>query len=308
MRKFILTIFTALCAGFAFEAASQNVSDLIISEVCAEPDSSGILDDYGKRNGWIEIFNTSQGTVNFGGCYLTDDRGNLTKSLIPKFDKRTLLSPRQYTLFYAVGDGSKGTFYTDFTISKGSTIYLVSNDGKTIIDSLQIPSNIPAGKSVVKLAIDKQQRVFSTAEGLHQPSPMQPNGNLNAETGAQKVAREDPHGFILAIVSIMVVFCALALLWWIFSLLGKSLGSKPAEKKKPSKSSGEPTPEEAAAIFMALQMESGSEEEAAIAMALHLHLSCSTHDSESYVITIRRSQTAWSAPGGNFRCLPSKNN
>ncbi|MBP5382197.1 MAG: lamin tail domain-containing protein, partial [Bacteroidales bacterium] len=50
----------------------QNLSDLIISEAMPGNPAS-VTDDYGNHPDWIEIFNTSQGTVNFGGCFLTDD-------------------------------------------------------------------------------------------------------------------------------------------------------------------------------------------------------------------------------------------
>lgn len=109
----------------------------------AEPDSTGILDEYGRRTGWIEIFNKSQGTVNYGGCFLSDDRNNLKKSPITKSDSRTKLGPRQVVLFHASGDGSDGTFYTGFEIRRGSTVYLVSNDGRTIVDSVNVPANLP---------------------------------------------------------------------------------------------------------------------------------------------------------------------
>ena len=87
-------------------AGAQNVSDLIISEVMPVPDSTSLVDDFGARNGWVELFNTSQGTVNIGGCYLTDDRSNLRKSMISTLDRSTRLGPRQSVVFYASGDQS----------------------------------------------------------------------------------------------------------------------------------------------------------------------------------------------------------
>lgn len=90
MKRKLLTIIGAILFGITTIHA-QNVSDLIISEVMAEPDSTGILDEYGRRTGWIEIFNKSQGTVNYGGCFLSDDRNNLKKSPITKSDSRTKL-------------------------------------------------------------------------------------------------------------------------------------------------------------------------------------------------------------------------
>ena len=96
MRKFLLFSLALLTAAAGY---AQNVSDLIIAEVLAEPDSTGVIDDYGRRGGWIEIYNTSMGTVKFGGCYLTDDPANLKKSLIPKNDLATQIGPRQSKLF-----------------------------------------------------------------------------------------------------------------------------------------------------------------------------------------------------------------
>ena len=55
---------------------------------------------------------------------------------------------------------------------------------------------------------------------------------------------------------------------------------------KPAK--GSPTPEEAAAIAMALDQEMNGEVYAAIGMALHQYLNDTVHDMESYIITIKR--------------------
>ena len=142
-------------------AGAQNVSDLIISEVMPVPDSTSLVDDFGVRNGWVELFNTSQGTVNIGGCYLTDDRSDLRKSMISTLDRSARLGPRQSVVFYASGDQSNGTFYTSFKLRPGTTIYLVSNDGRTLVDSLSVPSGIPAGKSIAKFAYDNKAVVFS---------------------------------------------------------------------------------------------------------------------------------------------------
>lgn len=312
MRKVILTMSLAILAGLSFSAAAQNVSDLIISEIMPASDSS-ILDDYGRRNGWIEIYNKSQGTVNYAGCFFTDDRNNLKKSLIPKSDSRTKLGPRQVVVFYAGGDGSDGTFYTDFSLRPGSTVYLVSNDGRTIIDSLAIPAGLPRGKSVIKTASDIRQQDFKTSEEPAEPSPMIVNGAQNTESGSARLAHEDPYGVVLTIVSIGVVFSALLVLWQLFALLGKMMnrnggnnGGKPAKKvsKKAGKGSGNIDPEVAAAISMAIAQELGGETYAAIATAMHLYLDDSVHDNESFVITIKQKPSQWNSRGRGFRQLP----
>lgn len=304
MKRILLTISTILAFSIG-SALGQNVSDLIISEVLAEPDSTGIVDDYGRRNGWIEIFNKSQGTVNFGGCFLSNDRNNLKMSLIPKTDSRTTIGPRQTILFYASGNGKEGTFYADFKVTNGSTVYLVSNDGRTVIDSLEVPAALPAGKSVIKLAHDLRQMEFVTEADAAVPTPGSINGSQNVETGSQRMEKEDEHGFVLTLVSVTVVFTALIILWWLFSLLGKVSGGEGKKSKRANAGKpGKMTDETAAAIAMALDQEMNGEVYAAIAAALHLYAEESVHDKESFVITIQRKQSSWNSKEQNFRQLP----
>ena len=110
-----------------------------------------------------------------------------------------------------------------------------------------------------------------------------------------EMAEKDPHGAIITIVSVSVVFCALIILYFAYTLIGKvSSGqvkiSLPRRKKSPSGSgkSGGPSEEEAAAIAMALDQELNGEVYAAIGMALHQYLNDTVHDNESYIITIKR--------------------
>ena len=287
---------------------AQNVSDLIIAEILAQPDSTGLLDDYGRRSGWIELYNTSTGTVSYGGCFLTDDRNNLKKSLIPPTDLRTKLGPRQSVVFFASGNGHDGTFYAGFTLRPGSTIYLVSNDGRTIVDSLAIPAQLTAGQSVVKKAIDLREKVFEAQADAASPTPGAPNKDPNSESKAQKMSRLDPHGFILAVTSISVVFCALAILWGLFNSLfspKKPKASKDSKAPKVKKApAGSLSPEVAAAISLALEQELGGEVYAAIGLALDQYLNECVHDSESFVLTYRMQPSAWNRKGQTFRQLP----
>ncbi|MGM9769834.1 MAG: OadG family transporter subunit [Candidatus Cryptobacteroides sp.] len=304
MRKAILTYALILASILSFSAAGQNVSDLIISEIMPASDS-GLVDDYGRRNGWIEIYNKSQGTVNFAGCYLTDDRSDLKKCQISKTDSRTRVGPRQVALFYASGDSADGTFYIDFEIIKGMTVYLVSNDGRTVIDSLTVPSDLPCGKSAARVAHDIRQQQWDVAEGGLAPSPMVVNGQKGKTSGSEKLAHDDPHGIVLTVVSISVVFIALLVLWWLFALLGFSVGGVRKEKKaSPKKGSGKMTPEVAAAIALALERELGGEVYAAIALAMHRYLNETVHDNESFIITIRHNQSAWNHKEQGFRKSP----
>lgn len=126
--------------------------------------------------------------------------------------------------------------------------------------------------------------------------------------GSDRMAVEDPHGWTLTIVSISIVFIALAILFCLYTLSGDILSGKMAariaERKKKSVEEKDDKAEVAAAIAMALASDTGGEAEAAIAVAMHLYMSDAIHDIEPGVITIRRSVSSWNDKKQTFRKLP----
>jgi Oxaloacetate decarboxylase, gamma chain. len=278
VSAFLLSALTPLCA--------QNLTDLRVSEAVVQ-NETGLVDSFGERNGWFELFNTSSGTVKFGGCYLTDDIKNLKKYHIPTTDKSTFAGPRQSVVFYASGKAFQGSFHTNFTLEKGETIYLVSNDGKTIPDQLEIPATLAADQSVVKVPVGVK-KIDSETQISSRPTPGSYNGDVDAKTNSEIMKEKDPHGWVLTLISVSVVFCALFILSIIFNLVGYFSRKASEKSSKPAKA-GEMTPEVAAAISMALQQELGGEVHAAIALALHSYLNDTVHDAESFILTIKPS-------------------
>ena len=301
--KSISLVIILLSGSAIAELSAQNVSDLIINEVLADnPD--GITDSYGQRSGWIEILNTSYGTVDFAGCYLSDDKDNLRKYYIPKGDINTRIKPRQLALFFACGNDGKGTFHTNFTIVPGRTLYLVSNDGRTIIDSIEVPSDLKPGKSVSRISTDNKGMEFRTV--VSDPTPFAQNGDVNAATKSQIMGERDPHCWIMTVTAICVVFLALFILFIIYKYVGKAFTGD-FKKKKTSKPQGNNMNEETAlAIAMALDKACGGETNAAIATALHLYFNDTVHDQESFVLTIRPTQSAWASRHFTLRQLPTR--
>ncbi|MBQ2526353.1 MAG: OadG family protein [Bacteroidales bacterium] len=308
MRKKLLII--SILLSLALGAGAQNVSDLVITE--AEVDNlSGISDGFGRHSGWIEITNNSQGTVNIGGCYLTDDPDNLKKFMVSKSDLSTKIGARQTKLFYFNGPGFVGTFDVDFVLAKGSTIYLVSNDGKTIIDQMCIPADLPADMAVRKMARDSKHMDFRTEDAPAIPSPGVMNSDGDEESGAQRMAHEDPFGGVLTLTSVSVVFGALLILLCIFTITGGFFSGRfrnPFKRSPKAPKAGKAADAEvAAAIAMALDRELGGDNEvaAAIGMALDRYFNDTVHDAESFVITIKRDgNSLWNDKSKNFRQLP----
>lgn len=110
------------------------------------------------------------------------------------------------------------------------------------------------------------------------------------------MAAKDPHGAIITLVSVSMVFIALIILYFAYTFIGNlssgkwSLKKLLPEKKKdvPAKQDEGMSDEVAAVIAMALDKEFGSETYAAIGMALHQYFNDTVHDLESYIITIKR--------------------
>ena len=305
MKRLGIATLSAAILFCGLTAEAQNLTDLRIGEVLVE-NTNGLTDGYGQRTGWIEIFNSSYGSVKFAGCYLSDDKDDLRKYHIPASDATTTLGPRQSVVFYASGNSSQGTYYTNFTLRNSSTVYLVSNDGRTVIDTIDIPADLPADCSVVKVPTGVKMMDFETGIS-HRPTPGSYNGDVDAMTNNQIMKEKDPHGWVLTLISVSTVFIALTILAFIFGWIGNANRKAAAPKAaKHSKKNGNMSPEVAAAISMALSQEFGGEVYAAIAMALDDCLGGGgVHDEESFVITIRPTQNSnWNDKTQNFRQSP----
>lgn len=136
-----------------------------------------------------------------------------------------------------------------------------------------------------------------------------PNGHTITDKGAA-LLQTDPHGTTLTLIAVSTVFLGLIILYCIYTLSGNIFSGKykkdPSKKKAKVKASAKAsgmTPEVAAAIALALNAGAGNEAEIAALTALSLYLGTSTHDAESYILTIKDSGNSWNN-NQNFRKLP----
>ena len=116
----------------------------------------------------------------------------------------------------------------------------------------------------------------------------------NVVRKSAEMAARDPHGLIITLVSVAVVFSARVILYFAYTFIGKAINGKIDFRRcfrscrKASASDKCPSDEEAAAIALALDQELNVEAYSAIAMAMHQYLNDTVHDTESYIITIKR--------------------
>lgn len=287
----VLLLF-ALLVSFGVQA--QRATSMRINEVLVVNDDN-FVDDYGKRHPWIELYNTSAGTVNIQGCYLTDDKNNPKKYPIPKGDVLTIIPPHQHTLFWADGEPDRGTFHVNFTLdpTKENYIALYDADGRTLIDEVTVPAMQTAEHSYGRVIDGKDEWAQ-----LKKITPSTNNLTLDSNAKIDNFKRNDAVGVAMTITAMAVVFIGLFLLFVIFKQIGKF--SISASKRNVRKSGAVTTAADAG-------QESG-EIFAAIATALY-EMSDDNHDIENTVLTIHkvtRNYSPWSSKIYNLRQTPHK--
>lgn len=276
---------------FSFGAGAQLTTSVKLNEVLVVNEDN-FVDDYGKRHPWIELYNTSAGTVDLRGCYLTNDKNNPKKYMIPKGDVLTKVAPRQHVLFWADNEPSRGTFHVNFTLNpdKDNYLALYDSDGTTLIDEV----TIPAGQ---KADVSYGLKADGTGDWAILPkvTPSTNNLTLDSNEKIENFQRNDQLGIGMTITAMAVVFIGLFVLFIVFKQIGNAAI---AATKRNAKKSGETVG----------AGEVSGEVYAAIATALY-EFGEDTHDIENTVLTIHkvtRNYSPWSSKIYNLREVPRK--
>ena len=302
-------LLVVLCLSvISFGAFAQNQSAMRINEILVT-NTNDFQDDIGQQNAWIELFNSSYGTVDVGGCFLSDDAADLRKYSIPKGDVLTKVKPRQHLLFWADNQPFRGTFHTNLTLIPGKTIFFVASDGKTIIDQIVVPQQF-ADSSMTNVSYGRTDDGIGSTDGkgagwkvMAKTSPSTNNAEMAKVSKSQRMGEIDPYGWMLAVTSMSVVFIALIILYRLFKRIAQ-ISNRKADKK--TQASVNPQ-----TIKTTKAEENSSETFAAIAMALHLYQEENeAHDEESFVVTLQhtdRSYSPWSSKIYSLRENPQVN-
>lgn len=289
LKKAALLLLPALL--FAAGTQAQRVTSIRINEALVINEDN-YVDDYGKRSSWIELFNTSAGTVNIGGCFLTNDRNNPKKYPIPKGDVLTRISPRQHVLFWADGMASRGTFHLNFTLDPAKENYIAfyDSDGKTLVDEIILP----AGQTP---DISYGRKVDGENEWIYQTKVTPSTNNLTLDTNEKidNFKLNDSLGVGMTLSAMAVVFLGLIILYLIFKQVARlsvAAGKFRAQKAGESSESNDISGEVLAAISAALY-----------------ELNEDVHDIERTVLTIqkvKRNYSPWSSKIYSLRENPRK--
>jgi hypothetical protein len=87
----------------------------------AQPENlTGITDNHGEREPWIELYNAGTGAVSLAGCYLADNYTNLAQWAFPP---GALLQPGEFKIVFAdgePGESTAGEWHTSFRLNPGA--------------------------------------------------------------------------------------------------------------------------------------------------------------------------------------------
>ncbi|MDR3252561.1 MAG: lamin tail domain-containing protein [Tannerella sp.] len=264
-------------------AQAQRVTAMRLNEVLVV-NQDNFLDDYGKRSGWIELFNSSAGTVNIAGCYLTNDPSNHRKYPIPKGDVLTKIPPGQHVLFWIDGSADKGTFHVNFVLdpSKENYLALYDADGTTLVDEVRIPAGQQPDVSFGRPVDGKAEWMQLT-----KVTPSTNNLTLDKNDKIDKFKKNDAVGVGMTLTAMLVVFLGLLVLYLSFKSVGKIAMRMSRQRAQKAGVTDVPTHgiAEEGGVF------------AAIATALY-EVTEDVHDIESTVLTIHkvtRRYSPWSS-------------
>ena len=299
LNLFLAVVGLTLC----LTAGAQSQDAMRLNEYLVV-NTDDFQDDFGQQNAWIELFNSSYGTVDIAGCFLSDDPANLKKYAIPGGDILTKIKPRQHVLFWADNQPYRGTFHVSFDLANAKEIIFTKGDGKTIIDRIPVKHELGENVTYGRLE-DGIGSVDGSGQGwavMDRTSPSTNNSLIDKAAKPDRMKALDPYGWILALTAMSVVFLALILLYFIFKAIGNA--NIRAGKKRAAAVAGTDVKD-------SQYGEVPGEVYAAIATAMHLYQEDGEgHDEESFVVTLHhtdRTYSPWSSKIYTLRQTPTVN-
>ena len=151
MKKIVSVVATVLMIlAVSVPAYSHDRKKLRINEVMVANENS-IVDDYGQRHGWIELFNSNFAPLEISSIFLSNDSTNPKKYPVPIGDVNTEIATRQHVVFFLDGEPNKGTFHTNFVLVPGEENWLGIYDADgTLIDAVTVPAEIGTDQSYAR--------------------------------------------------------------------------------------------------------------------------------------------------------------
>ena len=308
MKKSKIGMFLSLLLFACLTSCTGKKADskLVINEVLTD-NVSNFQDDYGVHSGWIEIFNKAYSTEDLAGCLIkvSSVPGDTVTYFIPKGDVLTSIPPRQHSLFWADGAPRRGTFHTNFVLSKTGDNWIgLYDSGRSLLDEVVVPGNLlKPNQSYARTTDGAETWEVKDDSADKYVTPSTNNQTIESNPKMENFMVHDPVGVGMTVTAMCVVFVGLILLYICFRFVGK-LAVK-LRKRNAMKVHNVTDKAEAKERGFG---EAPGEVIAAISMALH-EAQGADHDVEETVLTIsrvKRSYSPWSSKIYTLRETPHK--
>jgi CotH kinase protein/Lamin Tail Domain/Chitobiase/beta-hexosaminidase C-terminal domain len=195
-------LFTLVLIFFASILSAQ----ILINEISAA-NLSGLTDEDGDREDWVELYNSGSSSVNISGWFLSDNPNKPQKWIIPN---GTTINAGAYRIFFCSGKDRPNAAikHTNFKITqtKGESVVLTQADG-TLADNytFTIPNQgnhsygrSPNGSSTWKIYTTPTPGVANTGSAYQAYAPaVQATLDAGFYTGTAAVALSTSAGFTI---------------------------------------------------------------------------------------------------------------
>ncbi len=129
--NYLKSLFLLVFIAFSTPIFSQNI---VINEFMASNDSlSGIVDEFGETDDWVELHNRTNTTVDISGYGFSDDFNLLYKWVFPS---GIFIPPNGYLIVWTDGDPDQGALHTNFKLNITGERLALSNTTGVVQDSI----------------------------------------------------------------------------------------------------------------------------------------------------------------------------
>jgi spore coat protein CotH len=118
---------------YQVQAPSLSAPTVVINEFMAS--NMGIIkDEFEENEDWIELYNTTDASIDLGGYVLTDSDANLDKFV---FAEGTIIPSKGYIIVWADEDGVQGPLHANFRLAIAGERIILLNKSKVELDRVE---------------------------------------------------------------------------------------------------------------------------------------------------------------------------
>lgn len=134
-KVFLFCLMILIINNSCEKIKKPDIKDIVINELMPV-NSTIVADQNGEYDDWLELYNSSSGSLDISGYYLTDNRSNITKWQIPQ---GTSIPANGYLIIWADKDTTQIGLHANFKLSSLGEVLIFSEPDQTLVDEVVYP-------------------------------------------------------------------------------------------------------------------------------------------------------------------------